>query len=94
MSEGLPIEPGSDLDQALSVLADIGIGDCWTEEGWLQHHEDAVRLVDPRDPVHMLALGTRLLHRKAGVTDPLTLVAPLYDQWYGKPCPAVRPSER
>jgi hypothetical protein len=76
----LPITPGSEADIALTIVAQA----VYAGMGLVETFE-AFKLLDSGDPAHMLALGTRVYFAESGVTDPLTLVAELYGQWFGRP---------
>lgn len=78
----LPIEPGSDLDLALSNVVALFTG----ERREVVDH----RMIDRRNPVHMAALGLRfwLATQEPGGPEPETLPADLYALWYGAPPPA------
>lgn len=74
-----PIEPGSDLDKAIDLMVQQAQG---AVPGGLI---DSFRLIDPWNPAHMLALGTRIHMGVLGVDDLNNVVAGLHAQWYGQP---------
>lgn len=79
MSDFLPIAPGSVFDTQINDLVKR-----WAEgEGTDEHGPHLVQVLEVENPAHILAFGTRLWLARAGVTDPMTLTASLYAQWYG-----------
>lgn len=77
----LPIEPGSELDRALTQIA-------WSQingTGLSEEIFNEFLLLNPSSSAEMLALGVRIYFLRTGVDDPTQLVAEQYGQWYGKP---------
>lgn len=78
-----PIEPGSDLDRALDLMADDGAIH-YLQKIPADYH--AIRkLVDPRNDAHMRALGLRVYMADLGVTGLNNVHADLHGTWYGQP---------
>lgn len=74
-----PIEPGSEVDQALDLMVMQSRGEA--PDGLFASFQK----IDPWNPAHMIALGTRIHMRAMGVTDTRNVVAALHGQWYGQP---------
>lgn len=77
LTSKLPIPPDSEVDIALTAMIRHEMG-----EG-PQPSMETLEAIDWENPAHMLALGTRLVLRRAGVRDPLTLTQQLFYQYYG-----------
>lgn len=78
---GLPIEPGSELDRAISHVA-------WSQingTGLSEETFNEFLLLNRYSSAEMLALGVRIYFLRTGVDDPGQLDAEQYGQWYGKP---------